>query len=73
MFLNTYQHGYQDAIRGNGPFYLEPSDGYQQGYDAGTRYRATDRMMQLIALGALAITMGGVLTTWIAQGVAVAV
>jgi hypothetical protein len=73
MFMNTYQHGYQDAIRGHAPFYREPSDEYMEGYRKGGRYRATDRMMQLIALGALAVVMGGVVTTWIAQGVAVAV
>jgi hypothetical protein len=49
------------------------SSEYRDGYMAGERYCIKERTVELIAVGALAFTMGGVFLAWVAQSVVLAV
>lgn len=72
MFTNTYQHGWDDAIHKR-PKPVGMSSEYRDGYMAGERYCIKERTVELIAVGALAFTMGGVFLAWVAQSVVLAV
>lgn len=57
--LNTFEHGYSDAIRGHQRIF--GSEEYRKGYEAGARYRADERRMVLIGTSFLIIVMFSVL------------
>jgi hypothetical protein len=68
MMLNTYEHGWSDAVCRRPR--LNSTDQYHAGYQSGERYRTKERWFELIAVGMLSLFMGVVVCLWVAQAAA---
>lgn len=65
MMLNTYEHGYTDAITGNQR--TLGSDEYRAGYDRGIRYTKAERRMEMLGAGVLVFMVGIVMAMLLAE------
>lgn len=65
MLLNTFEHGYSDALHGRRQ--VPGSPDYQIGYRIGFRHRIADRALTLVTTAVLAALVGGVFAVAISR------
>ncbi len=63
MFRNTFEHGYNDAVRGQQR--ILGSAAYIEGFDFGVRYMKRQKAIELTVLGIISAVAAICMVVWI--------